>query len=66
MNGRNIVFEVLSIEEDYVCKTLFVVIFNSEMLDYSSSSVGGGILEERNIFRDMLFIDNVDEIYDKF
>lgn len=66
MNGRNIVFEVLSIEKDYVCKILFVVIFNSEMLDYSSSSVGGGILEERNIFRDMLFIDSVDEIYDKF
>lgn len=66
MNGRNIVFEVLSIEKDYVCKMLFVVIFNSEMLDYSSSSVGGGILEERNIFRDMLFIDSVDEIYDKF
>lgn len=66
MNGRNIVFEVLSIEKDYVCKTLFVVIFNSKMLDYSSSSVGGGILEERNIFRDMLFIDSVDEIYDKF
>lgn len=66
MNGRNIVFEVLSIEKDYVCKTLFVVIFNSEMLDYSSSSVGGGILEERNIFRDMLFIESVDEIYDKF
>lgn len=66
MNGRNIVFEVLSIEKDYVCKTLFVVIFNSEMLDYNSSSVGGGILEERNIFRDMLFIDSVDEIYDKF
>lgn len=66
MNGRNNVFEVISIEKDYVCKTLFVVIFNSEMLDYSSSSVGGGILEERNIFRDMLFIDSVDEIYDKF
>lgn len=66
MNGRNIVFEVLSIEKDYVSKTLFVVIFNSEMLDYSSSSVGGGILEERNIFRDMLFMDSVDEIYDKF
>lgn len=66
MNGRNIVFEVLSIEKDYVCKTLFVVIFNCEILDYSSSSVGGGILEERNIFRDMLFIDSVDEIYDKF
>lgn len=66
MNGRNIVLEVLSIEKDYVCKTLFVVIFNSEMLDYSSSSVGGGILEEWNIFRDMLFMDSVDEIYDKF
>lgn len=65
LNGRNTVFEALSTEKDYACKTSSVATPNSEMLDHSSSSVGGGISEERNILRDMLSIDNVDEIHDK-
>lgn len=65
LNGRNTVFEALSTEKDYACKTSSVATPNSEMLDHSSSSVGGGISEERNILRDMLSIDSVDEIHDK-
>ncbi|XP_052685027.1 uncharacterized protein LOC128164917 isoform X2 [Crassostrea angulata] len=65
LNGRNTVFEALSTEKDYACKTSSVATPNSEMLDHSSSSVGGGISEERNILRDMLSMDSVDEIHDK-
>lgn len=65
LNGRNTVFEAPSTERDHACKTLSVTTPNREMLDHSSNSVGGEISEERNILRDMLSMDSVDETHDK-
>lgn len=65
LNGRNTLFEAPSTERDHACKTLSVTTPNREMLDHSSNSVGGGISEERNILRDMLSMDSVDEMHDK-
>lgn len=65
LNGRNTVFEAPRTERDHACKTLSVTTPNREMLDHSNNSVGGGISEERNILRDMLSMDSVDEMHDK-